>query len=136
MDLIVKLENIWLLFFSPLTSPSVKWFGLTTQISFIKFQLTIKGGPLHYLHSYEPGKWNIERRLGVSFLLRLETLSCLFFFIFLLNAVILDERTCIQTPALSSTHRPAVAQHRLAGTPLDAASILLTRFHHQWTAPR
>lgn len=43
---------------------------------------------------------------------------------------------CIQTPALSSTHRPAVAQLRLAGTPLGAASILLTRFHHQWTAPR
>lgn len=51
-DFIVKLENICSLFFPSLTSPSVKWFGLTTQISFIKFQLTIKGGPLHYLHSY------------------------------------------------------------------------------------
>lgn len=39
-------------FFSSLTYLSVRWFGLTTQISFIKFQLTIKGGPLHYLHSY------------------------------------------------------------------------------------
>lgn len=28
--------------YSP-TSLSVRWFGLTTQISFIKFQLTIKG---------------------------------------------------------------------------------------------
>lgn len=45
-------------------------------------------------------------------------------------------RTCIQTPALSSTRRPAAAQHRLAGTPLDAASIHLIRSHHQRTSPR
>lgn len=38
--------------FSLLTSPHCKWFRLPTQISFIKFQFTIKGGPLHYLHSY------------------------------------------------------------------------------------
>lgn len=43
------------------TPPCVKWFGLTAQISFIKFQLTIKGGP-HYICTltfYDPGKWDI-----------------------------------------------------------------------------
>ena len=63
----VKLENTSLLpptFPPPSLPPSVKWFSLTTQISFIKFQLTIKGGP-HYMWTviiYEPGKWNTSLR--------------------------------------------------------------------------
>ena len=58
-DLDVEVQNMSLPHFS-IASPFVKWFGLATQISFIKFQLTIKGGPLHIctVTIYDPGKWS------------------------------------------------------------------------------
>lgn len=41
----------------------VEWYVLSTQISFIKFQLTIKGGALYYLHQL-PFTWkNLEKKV-------------------------------------------------------------------------